>query len=322
MIKKYCYFANLQSPTEYHLRKCLLARGWQPTGDASQADFGSEHLAFHAQAAACLEYKHELTRLVAVFCPEIMPATFVINDQIWPQVLHGLRQRFDTEIPVWILKPSLLNNGQHIHLFQSLDEVEQHYLCAARMGGEHVLQQYITHPHLLRDSRKYSIRMFLVLTNFAGAFLYPHGYINVAMQRFSLGYLKNLAAHLTNEHLYGEEPNVIQIPADLFDFFPDLYPQIVTVLTRLITGLDKRYPDAFLEGKQRNIALFGADFMVDETGRVWLLELNHGPCFPIDEHHPLQACLYRDFWMTLVDQVVLPMVDNKTDFFGTGFAKL
>ncbi|MGL5741476.1 MAG: hypothetical protein ACRCXC_02450 [Legionella sp.] len=34
----------------------------------------------------------------------------------------------------WILKPSMLNNGQHIHLFHDLNAIEAHFLSSQRMG--------------------------------------------------------------------------------------------------------------------------------------------------------------------------------------------
>ncbi len=52
--------------------------------------------------------------------------------------------------------------------------------------------------------------------------------------------------------------------------------------------------------KQRTLAIFGYDFLVDHDMHVWLLEANHGPCFPIDESHPLQKYVYHDFWQTFI----------------------
>lgn len=284
-----------------------------------RADFGEDNLDFHEQAAQCLEYKHELARLVAHSCPDIMPLTFGINDQNWPQVLGNIADSFyrqgsgycdRKDALSWILKPSMLNNGQYIKLFNSLSALERHFSSAQRMGGEHVIQQYISSPHLLRDDRKYSIRLFLVLTNDSGAFLYPQGYFNVALHPFLAEDFQDLRSHLTNEHLQGDLPNVLQIPSNRFGFFPALYSQIKELSGKLIAALRARYPQAFERGKQAGMALFGVDFMVDNRGQVWLLEVNHGPCFPVTDEHPLQACLYRDFWRAVLGCFVIPMAEG------------
>jgi tubulin--tyrosine ligase len=248
-----------------------------------------------------------------------MPITYCINDHNWPQVLSQLADDFyrkdsqyytQLDNMAWILKPALLNNGQAIQIFANLNALAQHFASTRRLGGEHVLQRYITHPHLLRDHRKYSIRQFILLTNFAGAFLYPQGYFNVSMHPYAGNDLTDLKSHLTNEHLFGNEPNVIQIPTARFDLHTSLYPQIKAILQELAGALLQRFPEAFVPEKQRVFALFGMDFMVDASGRVWLLEANHGPCFPIDDDHPLQSHLYRDFWRAVIDGIVLPVANN------------
>lgn len=316
---RHFYLPGKDSPTAYNLSVSLQARGWLPAISQQQADFGETNLDFHEAAACCLEYKHLLAQLVAQACPQVMPITYCINDHNWRQVLGQLADdyyRKDSQYCnqidnlTWILKPALLNNGQAIRIFQNLNDLAQHFASSKRLGGEHVLQQYIGNPHLLRDHRKYSIRHFMVLTNFAGAFLYPQGYFNVSMHPYAGNDVTDLKSHLTNEHLYGNEPNVIQIPTARFELHGSLYPQIKDILQLLVTALQQRFPEAFVPEKQRTIALFGIDFMVDASGRVWLLEANHGPCFPVEENHPLQSYLYQDFWQALTDYFVLPVANN------------
>lgn len=313
------YFPEKSLPTAYNLSHYLEARGWLAASSEQQADFGEANLDFHEAAACCLEYKHLLAKLVTQACPQVMPITWCINDHNWPQVLRQLADDFyrkdsqycnQLDNLSWILKPALLNNGQAIQIFQNLNDLAQHFAGSRRLGGEHVLQQYINNPHLLRDNRKYSIRHFMVLTNFAGAYLYPQGYFNVSMHPYAGNDVSDLKSHLTNEHLYGNEPNVIQIPTVRFELHNSLYPQIKDILRVLVTALQQRFPDAFVSEKQRTFALFGIDFMVDDSGRVWLLEANHGPCFPVEDNHPLQSYLYQDFWQALIDSFVLPVANN------------
>lgn len=301
------------SPTDHNLSHYLLMQGWKVSPFRWLANFSDKHLHYHQEAAQTLEYKHLLANLVASYCPDVMPLTFCINDNNWLGVLSQLDDRFyhgkrgAVSDLVWILKPALLNNGQSIKIFQTLTALEQHFLQTNRLGGEHVLQEYLYYPHLLRDNRKYSLRQFVVLTNYSGAYCYRQGYCNVALNPFEQTDFSDLRPHLTNEHLYGNEPNVIQIPTDKFVWYDEVFRQIQVILAKVIAGLQQCFPDAFLVKKQKTFALFGVDFMVDKQGRVWLLEFNHGPCFPTEPNHPLQAYLYDDFWKVIIKQFVMPI---------------
>ncbi|KTD64765.1 ATP-grasp domain-containing protein [Legionella spiritensis] len=310
--RRYC-LAPEQSPTHYNLSRLLRAQGWIATRFAKRAGFGETNLHFDEAAAQCLEYKHRLAALVTRYCPEVMPETHSIDDHNWPGVLNRLadRQGQSTSAPeTWILKPSLLNNGQQIKIFQSIGEIERHYLNPRRLGGIHVLQRYITNPQLLRDDRKYSIRLFVILTNYAGSYLYQDGYFNVALSPYSRNGFTDLRPHLTNEHLHESDVNVLQIPSRRFAFFAAQMHQIEPMVSRVLAGLNREFPQAFQCGERRRMAIFGFDFMADDTGRLWLLEANHGPCFPVEDEHPLQRYLYDDFWQAFIDAFVTPVADN------------
>lgn len=310
---------QLESPTYYNVCRYLQEQGWQSTRFNWRSHFNEQHFQFHLPAAEYLEFKHLLAHLVAQCCPHVMPATYYIDDQNWPSVLGQIADTYYTQNQhvldqidqlAWILKPSLLNNGKHIKIFQQLSQLERHYLSPNRLGGEHVLQQYLTQPHLLRG-HKYSIRMFVIITNYAGTYLYPQGYLNVAQYPYQSGQYADLSSHLTNEHLKEDEVNVIQIPSQGFDFFPSIYSQIKTIVTATIKGLQELYPQAFVCNKQRTLAVMGFDFMVDTDMRVWLLESNHGPCFPISDEHPLQKHLYYDFWQAFIASFVFPIATQQ-----------
>lgn len=312
---RYCLNKD-QSPTHYNLARYLQALGWRSSRFNWQARFSNKHLQFNLEAAQQLEFKHLLAKLVAQSCPQVMPLTYCINDFNWSAVLDKIANKYyvhdhqvlnQREGLAWILKPALLNNGQEIKIFQEVSEIENHFLSSQRLGGEHVLQQYLMNPHLLREKHKYSIRMFVVLSNYAGAYLYPYGYFNVALQPFAEKDFKDLRSHLTNEHLQDEEANVVQIPSQRFDIFASFYPQIKSIVTAVIKSLQDLYPHAFVGGKHRSLAIFGFDFLVDNSGRVWLLEANHGPCFPLSDEHPLQSHLYYEFWQALIQSFVLPI---------------
>lgn len=303
------YFQELLSPTLYNLCRYLQEQGWRRTKYQWRAHFSEQNLQFNLAAAESLEFKHLLAQLVAQFCPEVMPITYGINDHNWVEVLNRLSDQPDLQNLIWILKPALLNNGQHIKIFQNVSDLSDHYLNPQRMGGEHVLQEYLVNPHLLKG-HKYSIRMFVITTNYAGGFIYPHGYMNVALKAYQPQQFMDLSSHLTNEHLSPDASNVIQIPTQRFDLFPSLFAQIKGIVFKTISGLQQLYPQAFIQQKYRTLAIFGFDFLVDKDLRVWLLEANHGACFPRNDDHPLQKYLYYDFWQALISSFVLPIASR------------
>lgn len=302
------------SPTYFNLAYHLQQQGWSYTRFPRFAHLKAVHFEFDEKVTQNLEFKHLLSALAQRSCPDIIPETYFIHDNNWSLVLSSIAEKYYTqqyqihdEIKdiAWILKPALLNNGQHIRIFQRLSDLERHYLSSNRLGGAHVLQRYIK-PHLLND-KKYSIRMFVVLTNDRGIYLYPHGYFNEALIPYRADCFTDMRPHLTNEHLHGEIPNVIQKPTAQWDLFAMIYPSIKTQLQQIITALVQTHTDAFQVQKARTLALFGFDFMVDENMRVFLLEANHGPCFPIDRSHPMQTVLYDGFWQALIKHFIKPM---------------
>lgn len=311
---RFC-FRDSESPTFANLSRYLQEQGWLRTRFNWRAHLNEKNFKFNLEAAKILEFKHLLAKLVSLYCPEVMPFTYGINDDNWPSVLNSIASQYYMknnqlldEVPnlVWILKPSSLNNGQQIKIFPRLSQIENHYLSTNRLGGEHVLQQYLSNPHLLKG-HKYSIRMFVVITNYAGAFLYPYGYFNVALQPYEAKNFFDLSSHLTNEHLKEDESNVVQIPTQNFEFFPSFYTQIKSIISATLNGLRQLKPQSFICKKNPQLAIFGFDFMVDSDLRVWFLEANHGPCFPTSDEHPLQKLLYYGFWQEFITNFVLPI---------------
>lgn len=305
-----------QSPSAFQLAHYLKQAGWRPTSWNFRASFSERHLDFAPEATESLEFKDRLARLSLKHFPEAIPLSFPIDDQNWPQVLAHLQtQEPQHKHQAWILKPALLNNGQHLKIFETLDQLERHYLSAHRLGGPHLLQHYLSQPHLLKgpkEGHKYSLRMFLILCDDGAAYLYPQGYFNIALQPYPGHRFDDLRPHLTNEHLSHDEANVIQIPTDRYELFKPFFPKIQAILKDVVLGLQTEYPEVFENKRPKHLAFFGFDFMVDQHEKVWLLEANHGPCFPVDENHPLQKTLYQPFWQAVVEEIIEPLAFSRS----------
>ena len=188
------YFVEAALPTPYNLSKQLQLRGYcvDPPGQLNDS-----HIQLDEPACRCLEYKHLLSQLTQQHCPEVMPKTWHLHDYNVEEVCQAISDlQVPTEDKVWILKPSMLNNGQGIQLFSSVQALQANYASPHRYGGDHVLQQYIVHPHCLQG-HKYTVRLFVVITNNRGIFLYRQGYFNVARTPYQPGQWHQLDCHLT-----------------------------------------------------------------------------------------------------------------------------
>ncbi len=309
------HFKSLASPTFYHIARVLEEQGWRPAQFGFFSDFKESAFDFHLAAAQTLEFKHGLAQCVGRHCPEVMPVTYILDEEHWPRIIEKIAAHPKADEQAWILKPALLNNGQQIHLFSHWRQVQLHYLGTQRLGGPHVIQQYLA-PHLLKgpeSGHKYSVRLFVVLTNEGGAFVYPEGYFNVALEPYQAHWFGDLRSHLTNEHLGTEKATVIQIHSGQFEaLFQSAYPRMKAHIQAVLQGVKTEHPAAFRRVKHQKstLALFGFDFMLDAEERVWLLEANHAPCFPVDPHHRLQRSLYQDFWVAVVSHFVLPIAED------------
>ena len=300
------YYFKHQSPTEYNLAYHLKTRGWVATSNMADSAFGTQNLLDACHFSQTLEFKHSLAQLLR-FDDDLLPQSLLLNETNWPEQLSVLiRQErnlcadFATTIK-WILKPALLNNGQGLRLFRRAEDVAIFLSQSNRLAGPYVLQHYLA-PDLLRQYHKYSLRMFLVIAHLK-AYLYQDGYYNICLHPYQAQAIDKLTAHLTNEHLSAEQ-STVQIPSARF---PDFKTRWAPLINTMITQVLSRYlANHALTGlTHQTLGLFGVDFMVDAQKKLWLLEFNHGPCFPVQANHSLQRELYQPFWQKLVSQFVV-----------------
>lgn len=278
------YHFLMKTPSTVMLEALLHKNAWQKKAPGVIND---ELLLIPDELSETLEFKHRLADFLKNFhLQDLAPETHTINDENYLEVLQKIQDG------MWILKPSMLNNGQHIHLFHDKEAIFSHFQRTSRMGGNHVLQSYIHPPHLLKGPQyghKYSLRLFVVMTFPYAVFLYPHGYFNICLSPYSL---HSNEGHLTNEHLSHEKINAIQIPTFQYEIFQPIFPKIKNMLVRFFKAFNNVVPF----GLEKKLVFLGVDFMLDSQENLYLLEMNHGPCFPTSSNHPLQSTLYSDFW--------------------------
>lgn len=289
----YYHFKQPLGPTQANLSLAMKHLGWQLSED--KAEFSDNDL-MSDNVLACFEHKHKLHYWLLHHGLNFAPNTVVLDELNLHLTLNKLQQEHNTS--AWILKPALLNNGQGIRLFSDLSQVSQYFRQTNRYSGLHVLQQYIEQP-LLINNHKFSLRMFVVLVPNGEPYLYPQGYLNVCQQPYEPNNLLNIDSHLTNEHLHLDKgsKNNQQLLMSNWSLYEEIYPQIERQCQKVFTpfAAQRKGCDAY--------GFLGVDFMLDSDKRLWLLEVNHGPCFPVTNEHPLFETLYQPFWREVVGRI-------------------
>ncbi|HRE31178.1 MAG TPA: hypothetical protein PLD88_04310, partial [Candidatus Berkiella sp.] len=112
----------------------------------------------------------------------------------------------------------------------------------------------------------------------AGIFFYDQGYINISALPFSINdHLVNRKMHITNYVLDGVLSHIEQRSTNALNDFPQVYEEMRVIVREVFNALLKKEPSYLKQQNEKHFEIFGFDFMKDETGKLWLLEINQGP---------------------------------------------
>jgi hypothetical protein len=218
------------------------------------------------------------------------------------------------EANTWIMKPVGLSRGRGIFVFNDISDVSY--------GDSVIVQKYLHRP-LLWKGFKFDLRLYLLVTSFAPleAWLYDEGFARLASRPFSMdmGQVSDRFMHLTNSSIQkfsnecpieSEDPLiqgdsklrlswVFAKLAEQGHDIPQLWSAIIDLLLRALFAAQEGIGHC-----ENAFELFGADILIDEDGRPWLLEINASPSLaianPLDED--VKVHMIRDT-LALVDPV-------------------
>jgi len=232
-----------------------------------------------------------------------VPLTFVVTEGSSDPQFAEWRRAYDlieqsTNQSMWLVKPGdLSNRGNGIRIYDSSEGVAERVDSKSRAW---VLQKYMEAP-LLVHKRKFDIRAYCLVTqepNGGGihAFFYREAYLRTTSVEYSIK-SKDLLVHLNNDAVqktgddYGkfESANKLSLvdfqryldehlPKKRYSVQEALIPQMKSLVADTI-----RAAGAKLNPKEVNncFEVFGFDFMVDASFRVWLIEVNSNPCLEL-----------------------------------------
>ncbi|XP_064093298.1 LOW QUALITY PROTEIN: uncharacterized protein LOC135206044 [Macrobrachium nipponense] len=205
----------------------------------------------------------------------------------WPQLsMDGLRN-------LWIVKPGAQSRGRGIFMMNHLEEILALVQSPLIYETKYVVQKYMERPLLIHNT-KFDIRQWFMVTDWnpLHVWVYKECYLRFCSQQYDLTN-NNEAIHLSNnaiqcKYLNGERSG--ELPEEnMWDCqqFKEylrglkkehmwdevIYPGMRDALVAAMLAAQVEM-DTFKHGFE----LFGADFMLTEDLRPWLIEINSSPC--------------------------------------------
>jgi hypothetical protein len=186
---------------------------------------------------------------------------------------------------VWIVKPGANSKGSGVECMNTLPELLHH--CDTMPNR--VVQKYVERPLLLFSGRKFDIRQWVLVKSVMPLriFLFSECYLRLCNEMYDLGDLRNRERHISNWQVNKNGRNVSDGAVASLQEFRDelqeitgsrshwedkLQPQLQEIVIQTMRAVEGK-----LVPRQQSFELYGFDLMIDESMRMWLLEVNLSP---------------------------------------------
>ncbi|KAL7925244.1 tubulin-tyrosine ligase family domain-containing protein [Trichoderma austrokoningii] len=245
----------------------------------------------------------------------------------------------------WILKPGMSDRGQGIRLFSTMDELQDifdgweaerpdsddedegeaedededagggDYITASHL--RHFVAQPYIHPPLILSpgGHKFHIRTYVLCTGSLSVYVYKHMLALFAGKPYTAPWEAptDIEAFLTNTCLQDSpNENTVQrfwnLPLEQTGMLDKVFGQICETTGEVFEAAARAMPIHF-QTLPNAFEVFGLDFLVDEHGEAWLLEINAFPDFK-QTGGDLKE-IVEGFWRGVMKVAVGP-------FFGVG----
>ncbi len=211
----------------------------------------------------------------------------------------------DNHVPkYWITKPIKGGGGRRVEVWSSetlltkCANVKDNFAEGGTdaISARNVVQKYITNPLLYGyNNAKFDIRAYVLVMENGEIYLYEEGLLRMASKTYDLDEknIKDPYIHLTNNSVnkrnnirHGACENLLwseYFIGDLKDKWnSDIMPQLKNITKITFTHCllkNKKIQNEINKYKMKvsSFELFGIDCIIDETFKVWLLEINHMP---------------------------------------------
>ena len=240
---------------------------------------------------------------------------------------NGKHMSKHCEKNMWLIKPASGNRGIGIEVFTKISEVKAFLRESERWKLHWIIQKYIEKP-LLLNKKKFDIRCwFLIKSPNDGSdglegYYYEDWYVRLSSEAFSTN-TNDRYVHLTNYAVQKKHPNFSQqqdgntwsqyqfkeylkrhCPAIAFESIQEDIEHVLRTTAQMVYTCHARtrgksVSPPSLDTKRASFELLGYDFMVDDFGKVWMLEANGNPALSYQS----------DMHETLVKNMIGEMID-------------
>jgi hypothetical protein len=204
---------------------------------------------------------------------------------------------------MWLIKPAAANRGIGIEIFSKVSEVKQFLRDKERWKEHWIIQKYIERP-LLIEKRKFDIRAWMLLTTSKDgskaieAYIYDEWYVRLSSENYQTESFDRYI-HLTNWSVQKKHSNfgahedgntwtmkqfqnyLSTIENVNFDDVKFKIEEIMKTMCDMVftckANERKHVGSSINDNRRDNFEILGFDFMVDEMGAVWMLEINGNP---------------------------------------------
>ncbi|UJR37974.1 hypothetical protein I4U23_030656 [Adineta vaga] len=207
---------------------------------------------------------------------------------------HWAQYHIDGTRNIWILKPGAKSRGRGIVVYDRLEDILK--LCSSTLtkDGKFVVQKYIERPLLIHNI-KFDIRQWFLVTDWnpLTIWMWKDCYLRFCTEHFSLetrqqnvhlcnysiqkNYKNNSNRHndLPAENMWTNAEFIDKYlrPNNLIDRWEKLiYPAMKNaIVCSMLVAQDT------IDPRKNSFELFGADFMLGEDLKPWLIEINCSP---------------------------------------------
>ena len=218
-------------------------------------------------------------------------STLSSGRNIWLMKVDGLNRGFGVEIfsslPALKKLVELTHSGYQENIVQENKKIIRSKTIIK--ASKFVIQKYIERPILFRGF-KMDFRVWVMISHDMKLYVFRESYVRLSSEKFSFNNINEKFVHLTNNALQkysnNYEENATLKDTDEFEkatkedykndynFRTETWPQILTIVKITFDAVAKSINE---NNKKLAFEIFGYDFMIDESFKVWLIEVNTNP---------------------------------------------